>query len=197
MKMESWGLCSCSLLELLQVTNIWKARVCGHPNTNMSHFPLQETRFGFLLICALFICSISLWQYLTVLLSQCSIQLYPSQAVCDAAARLCILKALHDVLSNVSQGVPAASLVTPADVIKTRLQVSARAGQTTYSGVIDCLRKILKEEGFRAFWKGTGGNYTQTHAQHTVYVVSQLGIVAYCGGCYCWEGTAEIWNPTL
>uniref|UniRef100_A0A8C1L6G4 Solute carrier family 25 member 12 n=1 Tax=Cyprinus carpio TaxID=7962 RepID=A0A8C1L6G4_CYPCA len=44
-------------------------------------------------------------------------------------------------------GVPAASLVTPADVIKTRLQVAARAGQTTYSGVIDCFRKILKEEG--------------------------------------------------
>ncbi|XP_059962460.1 electrogenic aspartate/glutamate antiporter SLC25A12, mitochondrial isoform X3 [Mesoplodon densirostris] len=52
-------------------------------------------------------------------------------------------------------GVPAASLVTPADVIKTRLQVAARAGQTTYSGVIDCFRKILREEGPSAFWKGT------------------------------------------
>lgn len=70
---------------------------------------------------------------------------------------------------NVSSGVPAASLVTPADVIKTRLQVAARAGQTTYNGVIDCFRKILKEEGFRAFWKGAGGKYTRapthTHAQ--------------------------------
>lgn len=46
---------------------------------------------------------------------------------------------------------------TPADVIKTRLQVAARAGQTTYSGVIDCSRKILREEGFSAFWKGTPG----------------------------------------
>lgn len=64
---------------------------------------------------------------------------------------------------NVSSGVPAASLVTPADVIKTRLQVAARAGQTTYNGVIDCFRKILKEEGFRAFWKGAGGKYTHTH----------------------------------
>lgn len=52
---------------------------------------------------------------------------------------------------------PAASLVTPADVIKTRLQVAARAGQTTYSGVIDCFRKILREEGPSAFWKGTAG----------------------------------------
>ena len=29
----------------------------------------------------------------------------------------------------------------------------ARAGQTTYSGVIDAARKIQAEEGFRAFWK--------------------------------------------
>lgn len=51
-------------------------------------------------------------------------------------------------------GVPAASLVTPADVIKTRLQVVARAGQTTYTGVLDATKKIYVEEGFRAFWKG-------------------------------------------
>lgn len=56
--------------------------------------------------------------------------------------------------------------MTPADVIKTRLQVAARAGQTTYSGVIDCFRKILKEEGFRAFWKGAGGKCTHTHTHH-------------------------------
>lgn len=54
-------------------------------------------------------------------------------------------------------GVPAASLVTPADVIKTRLQVVARKGQTTYNGLVDCAVKIYKEEGPRAFWKGTGG----------------------------------------
>lgn len=54
-------------------------------------------------------------------------------------------------------GIPAASLVTPADVIKTRLQVVAREGQTTYSGVLDATRKIMAEEGPRAFWKGTVG----------------------------------------
>ena len=51
-------------------------------------------------------------------------------------------------------GIPAAYLVTPADVIKTRLQVAARKGQTSYSGVIDAARKIYAEEGFAAFWKG-------------------------------------------
>lgn len=56
-------------------------------------------------------------------------------------------------------GIPAASLVTPADVIKTRLQVVARSGQTTYSGVIDAARKIMREEGPKAFWKGTVGEF--------------------------------------
>lgn len=54
-------------------------------------------------------------------------------------------------------GIPAASLVTPADVIKTRLQVVARTGQTTYTGVFDAARKIMIEEGPKAFWKGTIG----------------------------------------
>lgn len=58
------------------------------------------------------------------------------------------------LLSAGIAGIPAAYLVTPADVIKTRLQVAARKGQTTYNGVIDAARKILHEEGFAAFWKG-------------------------------------------
>jgi solute carrier family 25 (mitochondrial aspartate/glutamate transporter), member 12/13 len=49
---------------------------------------------------------------------------------------------------------PAAYLVTPADVIKTRLQVSARKGETTYTGIFDAFGKIMKEEGPRAFFKG-------------------------------------------
>ncbi|XP_035657554.1 calcium-binding mitochondrial carrier protein Aralar1-like isoform X2 [Branchiostoma floridae] len=51
-------------------------------------------------------------------------------------------------------GAPAASLVTPADVIKTRLQVKEREGFTTYKGLFDCARKIWAEEGGKAFWKG-------------------------------------------
>lgn len=51
-------------------------------------------------------------------------------------------------------GMPAAYLTTPADVIKTRLQVEARKGETTYKGIRDAASKIFKEEGFRAFFKG-------------------------------------------
>jgi len=51
-------------------------------------------------------------------------------------------------------GMPAAYLTTPADVIKTRLQVEARKGQTHYAGLRDAFVKIYREEGFRALFKG-------------------------------------------
>lgn len=52
-------------------------------------------------------------------------------------------------------GVPAAFLTTPADVIKTRLQVEARKGQATYQGIRDCFAKILANESPTAFFKGS------------------------------------------
>uniref|UniRef100_A0A0K0G478 Calcium-binding mitochondrial carrier protein Aralar1 (inferred by orthology to a human protein) n=1 Tax=Strongyloides venezuelensis TaxID=75913 RepID=A0A0K0G478_STRVS len=69
-------------------------------------------------------------------------------------------------------GVPAAALVTPADVIKTRLQVSARAGQTTYNGIFDCAKKIMKEEGPTAFWKGTAARVFRSSPQFGVTLLT-------------------------
>ncbi|PHH80646.1 hypothetical protein CDD82_1628 [Ophiocordyceps australis] len=51
-------------------------------------------------------------------------------------------------------GMPAAYLTTPCDVIKTRLQVEARKGEASYTGLRDAAKKIWHEEGFRAFFKG-------------------------------------------
>ncbi|CEF59288.1 Calcium-binding mitochondrial carrier protein Aralar1 [Strongyloides ratti] len=69
-------------------------------------------------------------------------------------------------------GVPAAALVTPADVIKTRLQVAAKAGETTYNGVIDCFKKIIKEEGQSALWKGTGARVCRSSPQFAVTLLT-------------------------
>nr|DBA19830.1 TPA: hypothetical protein GDO54_015600 [Pyxicephalus adspersus] len=80
--------------------------------------------------------------------------------------------ALQLLIAGAIAGVPAASLVTPADVIKTRLQVAARAGQTTYTGVIDCFKKILREEGARAFWKGAGARVFRSSPQFGVTLVT-------------------------
>lgn len=51
-------------------------------------------------------------------------------------------------------GMPAAYLTTPCDVIKTRLQVEARKGETKYTGLRHAASTIYKEEGFKAFFKG-------------------------------------------
>jgi len=76
------------------------------------------------------------------------------------------------LLAAALSGCPAASLVTPADVIKTRLQVVARAGQTTYSGTLDAARKIYAEEGFRAFWKGAVARMCRSSPQFGVTLVT-------------------------
>jgi len=69
-------------------------------------------------------------------------------------------------------GIPAAYLCTPADVIKTRLQVQARAGQQTYTGIPDAFQKILREEGFRAFWKGGLARVFRSSPQFGVTLLS-------------------------
>lgn len=69
-------------------------------------------------------------------------------------------------------GIPAASLVTPADVIKTRLQVAAREGQTTYNGVCNAAVKKMREEGPRAFWKGTIARVFRSSPQFGVTLVT-------------------------
>ncbi|KAF9539094.1 mitochondrial aspartate-glutamate transporter agc1 [Mortierella hygrophila] len=58
------------------------------------------------------------------------------------------------LISGAVAGMPAAYFTTPADVIKTRLQVEAKKGQSTYTGIMDAARKIYAEEGLRAFFKG-------------------------------------------
>ena len=76
------------------------------------------------------------------------------------------------LVSAAIAGAPAASLVTPADVLKTRLQVVAREGQTTYTGLMDATRKIYAEEGFRAFWKGAIARMCRSSPQFGVTLVT-------------------------
>ncbi|KAL6057504.1 Calcium-binding mitochondrial carrier protein Aralar1 [Balamuthia mandrillaris] len=54
-------------------------------------------------------------------------------------------------VAGTSCGCLAAALVTPADVIKTRIQTD-KTGR--YHGTLDCIYQTSRE-GFSAFWKGT------------------------------------------
>eukprot|EP01133_Synstelium_polycarpum_P004029 gene4029-4666_t len=75
-------------------------------------------------------------------------------------------------ISGMVAGIPAASLVTPADVIKTRLQVKAKSGEQTYEGIRDCAQKIWREEGFRAFFKGCVARVFRSSPQFGVTLLS-------------------------
>lgn len=60
--------------------------------------------------------------------------------------------------SSVLAGIPAAIIVTPIDVIKTRQQAVHIHGRTAYNkGIIDAAKKIWLEEGADAFWSGSAG----------------------------------------
>jgi hypothetical protein len=53
-------------------------------------------------------------------------------------------------LSGAFAGATAAGLVTPADVVKTRVQVE----NSRYTSIPQCAATVLREEGIAAFWKG-------------------------------------------
>ena len=69
-------------------------------------------------------------------------------------------------------GMPASYLATPADVIKTRLQVIPRPGQQTYHGIIDAAQKIFSQEGFTAFFKGGPARVFRSSPQFGVTLLS-------------------------
>jgi len=52
-------------------------------------------------------------------------------------------------------GIIASFIVTPSDCAKIRLQLQYDSkNQSKYHGTVDCLTKILKEEGLRSLFKG-------------------------------------------
>lgn len=59
----------------------------------------------------------------------------------------------HILAAGGISGALAAGLVTPADTIKTRMQVEG--AKKLYAGLIDCGRKTYAEGGMKALYKGS------------------------------------------
>ncbi|XP_016996864.2 mitochondrial glutamate carrier 1 [Drosophila takahashii] len=55
------------------------------------------------------------------------------------------------LLAGLIGGMTAAFMVTPLDVIKTRVQADSAK---EFNGIVDCVQKTLKREGIKAFFKG-------------------------------------------
>ena len=74
------------------------------------------------------------------------------------------------VIASFISGVVVCGLMTPFDVICTRLynqNVDAQGKGVMYRNILDCGRKILKREGLKAFYKGLGPHYLRI-GPHTV-----------------------------
>ncbi|KAG5454551.1 Mitochondrial glutamate carrier 1 [Clonorchis sinensis] len=59
--------------------------------------------------------------------------------------------------SGFTAGMIAAFAVTPCDVVKTRIQTIQHArGEKVFTGIWDCFVQTLRNEGYRALFKGAG-----------------------------------------
>jgi len=58
-------------------------------------------------------------------------------------------------------GVTAATCTYPTDLIKRRLQMKSLEGVKKYKGILDCIRRIIAEEGVIGFYKGLMACYVK------------------------------------
>jgi len=82
------------------------------------------------------------------------------------------LTAIQLLSSGVFAGILAASIVTPADVVKTRMQIKPKNGEIPYSGLFNCFYRIYKTEGIKAFFKGMGPRVFRSAPQYGVMLLS-------------------------
>ena len=74
---------------------------------------------------------------------------------------------MNPFLAGICAGAPAAFLCTPADVIKTRIQ-TIRKNTIESTKTILVVKQIYNNEGFSAFWKGSGWRVLRSSPQFGV-----------------------------
>lgn len=76
----------------------------------------------------------------------------------------------------------ASFLSLPFDFVKTRLQKQQKnpvTGELPYKGLVDCARKVIRDEGWLRFYRGFGTYYVRIapHAMVTLIVADYLNLI--------------------
>eukprot|EP01048_Picozoa_sp_COSAG05_P010842 COSAG05_NODE_980_length_6311_cov_21.873632_3_plen_100_part_00 len=50
-------------------------------------------------------------------------------------------------------GVVQCSIATPMELVRSRLQVQTKGGEKSYTGNVDCVRRILRTEGVAGLYR--------------------------------------------
>ena len=63
------------------------------------------------------------------------------------------------------------TITYPLDTVRRRLMMVSGQEQKMYDGTLDCFRKILRDEGFSAFFKGAWSNIVRGMGSALVLVL--------------------------
>jgi solute carrier family 25 (adenine nucleotide translocator) protein 4/5/6/31 len=73
------------------------------------------------------------------------------------------------------------SIAYPFDTVRRRLMMMSGEGDKMYRGTTDCWKKIAKDEGFKAFYKGNFTNVIRSVGCALVLVLYDELIVLFKG----------------
>lgn len=86
-------------------------------------------------------------------------------------------KGQQSLAASMVAGFFASFFSLPFDFVKTRLQKQGKGADKRYNGALDCVRKVIKEEGMGRFYRGFGTYYVRI-APHAMLTVLFADILA-------------------
>lgn len=87
-------------------------------------------------------------------------------------------QAMKDIAAGFISGWFQVLIMQPFEIVKIRLQTQT-PGNAYYNGMIDCFKKIAKDEGLSAFYKGKITSYIRNCLTIDWYWFSILGYVLH------------------